>query len=233
MYNRPIMRSDTCVIIPAFNEAAVISQTIQTVSASFSKIICVNDGSRDDTRARILKSKATLLDHSINLGVGAAIQTGILAGLKDKTIKYFLTFDGDGQHQVSDAELALDHIKKYKLDAVFGSRFLGNAQNISIAKHSFLKLAGSFSAVNTGVKLSDPHIGLRAFSRKFAENLRITMPGYAHQSEVLKQLQKGGYKYAEVPVTVTYSEYSKAKGQPMINSVNIVTDLLFDMITRK
>ena len=76
------------------------------------------------------------------------------------------------------------------------------------------------------MNLTDPHIGLRVFNRRFAENLKLTMPDFTHASELVQRIREGDFRYVEVPITVTYSEYSKVKGQPMINAVNISFDYL-------
>ena len=59
------------------------------------------------------------------------------------------------------------------------------------------------------------------------------MPDFTHASEVVDRVAEGSYKYAEVPVSVSYSDYSKAKGQPMLNSINIAFDLLINKATKK
>ena len=101
------------------------------------------------------------------------------------------------------------------------------------AKAELLRMAATFSAKTTGVKLTDPHVGLRAFNRRFAENLRLTMPDFSHASELVHRIREGDYRFAECPVTVTYKAYSKAKGQPMINAVNISFDYLMHRTLKK
>jgi glycosyltransferase involved in cell wall biosynthesis len=225
--------ANTYVVVPVYNEAAVVGGVIRRVSKDFQNIICVDDGSTDESSKKIQKSGAVLVRHPVNLGAGAATQTGIDYALLDPKAAYFITIDADGQHDIKDAVNMLDYLKKNDLDIVLGSRFLGAIENISAFKRMFLKLAAVFSDRTTGVKLTDPHVGLRVFNRKFAENLKITLPDFAHASELIHRIAEGNYKYAEVPVKVTYSDYSKAKGQPMLNAVNIIFDLMFHRITKK
>jgi polyprenyl-phospho-N-acetylgalactosaminyl synthase len=224
---------DTYVVIPVYNEQQTIGAVLEGVSKFYSNIVCVNDGSKDESASIIAKHGATLLSHSINLGAGAATQTGIDYALLDDRAKYLVTVDADGQHEIKDAGRMLDHLKKNNLDIVFGSRFMGDVQNISRIKRAFLKLAAQFSKKTSGVYLTDPHIGIRAFNRKFAENLKMTLPDFAHASELIERVAEGKYRYDEVPVTVTYSDYSKKKGQPMLNAINITFDLMLDKISKK
>lgn len=218
--------------MPVYNEAEVVRKVIEEILKHFKTVICVNDGSRDNSSEEILKTAAVLIEHPLNLGAGAATQTGIDYALQYRDAAYFVTIDADGQHDVNDAVKMVDYLKHHKVDVVFGSRFIGDIQNISPFKRLFLRAAAVFSDKTTGVKLTDPHIGLRAFNRHFAENLKLTLPDFTHASEVIYRISEG-YQYAELPVTVTYSDYSKAKGQPMLNAINITIDLFFHRISKK
>src|SRR5207302_1745230 len=116
---------DTAVIIPVYNEASVIGPVIAKVKKNFDTVVCVNDGSRDDSSNQILKAEGILLEHVINLGAGAATQTGIDYALQNPKTKYFITIDADGQHEIDDAIQMLKHLKQKDLDIILGSRFLG------------------------------------------------------------------------------------------------------------
>jgi len=225
--------NNTAIIMPVYNEAKVVGDVINTIRKQFDSVICVNDGSSDTSGQIIKDSGAVLVEHPINLGAGAATQTGIDYALQDVNFKYFVTIDADGQHDVNDAVTMLNYLKTHDLDVVFGSRFTGEVENIGWLKRHFLKLAAIFSQHASGIKLTDPHIGLRVFNRKFAENLKLTLPDFTHASELIYRVKEGNYKYAEVPVKVTYSDYSKSKGQPMLNAINITADLLFHKMSKK
>jgi len=224
---------DVAIIVPVYNEGQVVAEVVNEVASIFPNIICINDGSADNSAEEVGKTPAVLIDHPINLGQGAAIQTGIEYALANPKIQYFVTFDADGQHNIKDVPVMLDHLKNKQLDIVIGSRFMGIIHNISPVKKAFLVLAHIFSAFDSGINLSDPHIGLRVFNRKFAEGLNITMPDFEHASEIVHRIKEGNYAYGEMPVSVTYTDYSKAKGQPMLNAVNITFDLLLNRITKR
>lgn len=220
------------IIIPVYNEGKVIQAVIKDVLKHFSTVICVDDGSKDNSLAEIEKTKALVVRHPINMGQGAALQTGIEFALRLKSTEYFVTFDADGQHSIDDVKSMLGVLKNDKVDIVVGSRFLGEAINITRTKKIILKMAVRFTNIFSGVSLTDAHNGLRVFNRKFAENIDITMPGMAHASEIVDKIGRGGWKYIEVPVTINYTEYSLSKGQSMLNSVNILTDIMLSR-TRK
>lgn len=219
------MIKQVAIIIPVYNEEKVIAQTIKSVQQKFKHVVCVNDGSSDDSSAEISKTKAYLIEHPINMGQGAALQTGIEFA-RMLPVDYFVTFDADGQHNVKDVLCMLDEIKKGKYDIILGSRFLGRAVGTSRLKLNMLRLAVKFSNLTTGLKLTDTHNGLRLFNRHVAETMQITLPDMAHASEILGAITENKYRYKEMPVTISYTEYSKSKGQSLVNAVNIVFDTL-------
>ena len=227
------LNNDVAIIIPAYNEGTAIVDTISSIPNDFSNIICVNDGSTDNTAQAINSTRATLVSHPINLGQGAALQTGIEYALLNQKTKYFVTFDADGQHRIEDVKKMLLHLKKNNLDIVLGSRFLGTAENISSRKKNLLKLAVKFSNYTTGVKLTDTHNGLRVFNRFAAENLQLKMPDFSHASEIIERIAEIPLTYDEVPVTIIYTDYSRSKGQSMINAVNISFDMLLNKVMKK
>jgi glycosyltransferase involved in cell wall biosynthesis len=165
------------------------------------------------------------------MGQGAALQTGIEFA-RQLPVDYFVMFDADGQHRISDAQNMVKALKKGDWDMILGSRFLGSAEGIKKSKERILKLAVKFSNFTSGVRLTDTHNGLRAFNRHVAETIKITMPDMSHASEILEIISSQKYRYKEVPVTIDYSEYSMAKGQSVINAVNIVFDMLLRKVSR-
>lgn len=74
------------------------------------------------------------------------------------------------------------------------------------------------------MRLTDSHNGLRAFNRRVAHELQLTSNGMGHASEFVELIDLMGWRVAEEQVTILYSEYSMAKGQSLLNGVNIVFD---------
>lgn len=226
------MNGDTAIIIPVYNEAKVINDVLKKVLKVFPNVMCIDDGSSDDSALEIRKTKAILIKHPINMGQGAALQTGIEYTREMYTIKYFVTFDADGQHRTTDAQAMVKELRKGKYDIILGSRFLGKSQNMKQSKLIVLKLAIKFSNLVSGIKLTDTHNGLRAFNREVADKLQITMPDMAHASEILDIIAKQKYRYKEIPVTIEYSDYSLSKGQGLVNAVNIGFDIVLKKLTK-
>ena len=91
-------------------------------------------------------------------------------------------------------------------------------------RRAMLRLALTYTKLDTGLPLTDTHNGLRAMTRAFAQDLEFRDAGMGHASDILSHIAGSGARWAEVPVQIRYTEYSKSKGQPMINSVNIMFD---------
>ena len=216
---------DVWIVIPVYNESAVIGDVVEQTRRTFPNIVCVDDGSRDESAARVAETGAHLVRHPVNLGQGAALQTGISYALAQPGMRYLVTFDADGQHRVEDAEAMIATARSEGADVVLGSRFLEQTDHIPLLKRIVLRTVVMLSPTARRLKLSDAHNGLRVLNREAASRLRITMNGMAHASEIVGFLARSGLKVKEVPVTIVYTEYSRSKGQSLINGVNILFDL--------
>jgi glycosyltransferase involved in cell wall biosynthesis len=214
--------SDVWLIVPVFNEAGMIGEVVRQARQTFPNVVCVDDGSRDGSAERIRSSGAHLVRHALNLGQGAAIQTGIEYARAQPGARYFVTFDADGQHQVCDVLGMLDRLRDDPVDIVVGTRWHGDVSHIPLLKRVILKTVVFLSLRNRKLNLSDAHNGLRVFNRTVAEQINITRGGMSHASEIVEMISQHGWRVAEHPVTILYTEYSLAKGQSMINGVNIL-----------
>jgi glycosyltransferase involved in cell wall biosynthesis len=217
----------TCVVIPVFNEAQVLDGVLRAVLADYPLVVCVDDGSTDGSVELVSRTSAVLVRHPINLGQGAALQTGIAYGLLDPCVRTFVTYDADGQHQLSDVRRMVDRLARGDVDVVFGSRFLDDRTDVGRIKRLVLKLAVGYTNRTSGLRLSDAHNGLRVFDRSVAEALDIRQNGMAHASEIVSTVADRGFRYTEEPVHILYTDYSRSKGQSLLNSVNILFDLFF------
>lgn len=221
------MITDTWLIVPLYNEASVVGDVIEGARTEFAKIVCVNDGSTDDSAAVARKAGAVVVDHPVNLGQGAALQTGMTYALRDPEAQYFVTFDSDGQHQVSDAMAMVDELRQGQVDVVLGSRFLGHPVEAGPLKRLVLKAAVQFERITTKLKVTDTHNGLRALNRHACASIQLRQNRMAHGSEFLREIANHKLRYKEFPVHIIYTDYSRAKGQSIWNSVNILYDLVF------
>lgn len=217
---------DAWLVIPLFNEATVIEQVVRDALPTFPHIVCVDDASTDGSAARAEAAGATVVRHPFNLGQGAALQTGIRYVLEATDASYLITFDADGQHRVEDAAAMVARARDEDLGIVFGSRFLDDRTQPGLLKKIVLRAAVWLTNQQTGMKLTDAHNGLRAIRRDAAGQLDLQQNRMAHATEIVLQLGRARVAWAEHPVHILYTDYSKAKGQSLINSVNILIDTI-------
>ena len=220
-------RDETWLVVPLYNEAQVVREVIEDARRTFPHIVVVDDGSRDDSAAQAEAAGAVVVRHPINLGQGAALQTGIRYVLERTDARYLITFDADGQHSVADAAAMVAAARKEDLAIVLGSRFLKGPSPVGRLKRLVLATAAVVASRTTGMHLTDAHNGLRLLRRDAAEHLNLRQNRMAHASEIIRQLGATGLPWREFPVHIAYTEYSKAKGQSLLNSVNILVDLIF------
>ena len=216
---------DTWLIVPCYNEGTVIFDVLSHARETFPNIVAVNDGSRDASATEIHAAGAHLVNHPVNLGQGAAIQTGVEYARKQPGAQYFVTFDADGQHQEKDVVRMIERLRTEPLDIIVGTRFAGQENSqVPWIKRAVLKTVVMLSPRTKKLGLTDAHNGLRAFNRKVAEEMNIRMNGMSHASEIVSMIDKHGWRVDEEPVDILYTEYSMSKGQSLINGVNILAD---------
>jgi glycosyltransferase involved in cell wall biosynthesis len=216
--------SGVWVVIAAYNEAPAIGRALAGLAPLQHRVVVVDDGSTDATAEIAAGAGVEVLRHPINLGQGAALQTGIEYALL-RGASHVVTFDADGQHSAEDIAGLLGALSAHNADFALGSRFRGTAVDLPPLRRLMLRAAIWFTRATTGLDVSDAHNGLRAMTRRGAARVRLRQNRMAHASEILHQIAASGLAYVEVPVTIHYTRYSLAKGQRASEFVAIVLDL--------
>lgn len=220
------------VIIPCYNEASVIRKTVGEVLEKGYRVVIVDDCSKDNSKKQLAGLPVYYLRHRVNMGQGAALQTGIDFA-KKKGATYFVTFDADGQHDSNDIPGMIEFLEKENADIVFGSRFLpGSKTNVSRSRSFALNMGRYINYFVSGIMLSDSFNGLRLFSKQTADKIRITENRMAHPVEFLMLTAAKKLKYAEYPVSIHYSEYSKGKGLKNRDGIKILVEMFLYKIFR-
>jgi glycosyltransferase involved in cell wall biosynthesis len=214
-----------------YNEAQVVASVVSDLRSAFSRVVCVDDGSSDGSVEAAELAGATVVRHPLNLGQGAALQTGIEYVREMPGAAYVVTFDADGQHAVDDALALVERLRHEPLDVVLGSRFAGTpSPQMPRLRSWVLRAVVRLSPRLRRLGLSDAHNGLRVLRADAARQLQLRLHGMSHASEVLSQVAKHRWTYTEHPVTISYTDYSRAKGQRSYNALNIAFDLAFNRL---
>jgi glycosyltransferase involved in cell wall biosynthesis len=217
--------ADVVVVVRVYNEAPVVRGVIEELVASGLRVIAVDDASTDGSAAEIDATGALRVSHPVNLGAGGALQTGLEAALMFTDAQYIACFDADGQHQLDDLKGMIETIRK-GYDVVMGSRFLDGKTEMSALRRLILRLAAKVMNRGAGTRLTDAHNGLRLMTRDVAARIKLSHAGMAYASELEYFLTRPEHRVIEHPVHILYTDYSRSKGQPLLNSVNILADTL-------
>lgn len=213
------------VVVPAYNEATVIAAVVDELRRYTDGVVVVDDCSKDDTAQAARAAGAIVLRHMINRGQGAAIQTGIDYALRRRA-EAIVTFDADGQHSAEDLTALLEPLAGGHAEFALGSRFL-TTNDVPPLRRLTLKLAILFTRLTSGLRVTDAHNGLRAFTHRGAQAIHIRLDRMAHASEIMDQIRASGLPYVEVPVHVRYTDYARRKGQRGVHAIRVAFDYLF------
>jgi glycosyltransferase involved in cell wall biosynthesis len=214
-----------CVIIPAYNEAKMIGKVVEEVKRLFPNVVVIDDCSTDQTMRNAKDAGAHVLQHPINLGQGAALQTGFDYAMAAGA-SHIVTFDADGQHHIEDVPRMLEALAESGADLALGSRFLGTTVGMTQGRRRLLQAATLFTKLTTGLSLSDCHNGLRVLTARAVRTLNLRHNRMAHASEILGGIRRHRLSFIEVPVTISYTEYSRQKGQTFSDAFVICRDLI-------
>jgi len=217
---------DVVIAIPMHNEDEVIVDVISGLQKTFSNILVLDDGSTDNSAAALQNLDVKVISHAVNLGQGAAIKTMFDYVSSVGDIFAVITFDADGQHLPSDAEKLAREIICCEEDVIFGSRFLGENDQVPLLKKIVLKLATQITNVLGKVRLTDTHNGLKALKVRAIRKLNLDIDGYAFESQLVMQVGSKAIKYKEIATHVSYTDYSVKKGQSLRNSLIIAEDII-------
>lgn len=190
---------DMTVIVPVYNEAEAIRQTLDELLPFVERyawqLIIVNDGSDDET-GRILetyKDRLLLIHHPYNRGYGAALKTGIRRAETDLLAIY----DSDGQHRPDDLLKLYQEVAD--LDMVIGERSAGSRVDVFRVPGKWILTRSANFIV--GHKISDINSGLRVFRRSFINKIMHLLPeGFSFTSTSTVAAMKMGFLVKFVPI---------------------------------
>jgi dolichol-phosphate mannosyltransferase len=230
----------TLLIIPAFNESSKIGNVVNKVKlychTEIDEICVIDDCSGDDTSVKATDAGATVIRHNKNMGVGAAIRTGLDYGYKKK-YDIAVIISGDDQHDPKEMNIVLSPIKKQGFDFVQGSRFLkgGKTINQPLFRKLLTKIYPVLFFVLTGRYCSDVTNGFRAFNiQKVFKDPKINLhQDWLNRYELevyllYKVYHSGDYRRKEVPISILYHNNLKerTKMKPFIDWWRIFRPML-------
>lgn len=222
------------ILIPAFNEGEIIGRVLSSIPSKLPEIekieiAVINDGSTDKT-ATVVKTfkNVVLLDHFLNLGIGACWQTGFEYA-KNHNFDLVVTMDADGQHNPAEITRLLRPILARKADLVLGSRLKYGRMPFDRKFLNFL--ANFYTFFLFGLFVSDSQTGFRSLSKKAYSQINLTTSRMEAASEMFGEIVRNKLKVTEVAITPIYTKYSRLKGQKNLNAFSVGARLLFRFLT--
>jgi len=224
-----LLGAETFIVIPARNEEPVLGAVLDDLVATHprAQVVVVDDGSSDHTPEVAAARRVHVLRHIVNLGQGASLRTGIDYALA-MGAEIVVTFDADGQMSASDIPAIVNPLATGDADVALGTRFaVHRPEGMSAARRLLLRAALIFTRLTSGLPVTDVHNGFRALNRKALEAMILTQNRMAHASEIIHEIARLKLRWTEVPVRISYSDYSRRKGQSSLGAVDILLDLIF------
>ncbi len=221
------------VVIPCYGESGeVLRGVVSSLLAAGHEVVLVDDGSPEAASGAVSGLPVHCLRHAVNLGQGAALQTG-MAYCRRLGASAVIHFDADGQHEVADIPKLLSALAG-GADVALGSRFLpgSGSSELPRGRRALLRAARVVNGLLTGLWLTDAHNGLRALNARALARIDLHENRMAHATEILEQIRRAGLRVVEVPVTVRYTAYSRGKGQRWSGAVTILLDWLMNRLMR-
>ena len=186
----------------------------------------INDGSSDNTKEVVGKFDIILLSHPINLGAGAATQTGI-SYAKKNNYPYAILMDSDGQHIPNDIQKLYCRMKETNADIVIGNRFSHIENTVPKHRITYNQIANAFTNLFCKNKYTDTQSGFRLLNRKAIELIDLKTRGFGFCSEMIIESEKLNLQIEETPIQVLYTDYSLSKGQNLREGARTARSILW------
>ena len=206
--------------IPAFNEEKNIGAIVAKLKQKYDHVLVCDDGSTDMTSTIASSLGAIVIKHEKNLGYGGAIKT-IFNEARKIDGDVLVTFDSDGQHQISEIDPVLKPISDDEADIVIGSRFLGKTKDLPKYRKLGIKTITGLTNTMTGSNITDAQSGFRAYSKKVLNEISPTESGMGISTEILIKASKKQMRMVEIPITISYEDNVPSQ-EPISHGTSVV-----------
>ncbi len=203
------MPGKVLIVIPCYNEEASIPSVLNELQQTIlpggyqMQVLVINDCSKDNTSVVAKRSHAMVIDLPVNLGIGGAVQTGIIYA-RDNDFDIAIQLDGDGQHPPKELAKLIGFHLESGANIVIGSRFLQKEGfQSSFARRLGIKYFHWLNRLMTGLHIYDSTSGFRLFDRAAIQLAAVNYPDEYPEPESLVVFSKAGLKIAEVAVIMS------------------------------
>ena len=222
---------DALIVMPAYNEAGGIAETLAELRAVVPRVLVVDDGSADGTAGMARSAGARVLCLATNLNYGGALQAGFRYAVKRTEFPFIVTFDADGQHDPAYIEALLKPLWAGQADYVIGSRYLRKGSAGSWARNLGIRLFARATSLALGMRITDPTSGLIAMTREAAQVLLLDLfPQDYPDADVIIMLRRMGFRIIEVPVAMRSSRSGKSMHAGIVKPLYYIAKMSVSMV---
>jgi len=210
--------------IPACNERKAIASVVMLAKEHVDTVLVVDDGSMDKTALLAKLAGAEVIQHTQNLGKGAALVTALKYA--DKNGYDIIVFiDGDGQHDPGAIPILIDPIKSGKVDITIGSRWYHDEGLSEMPIHRIIGnwVLSTTTSLSLSKLLRDSQSGFRAFHmRTLPSFLQAMESGFAVESEMITLADKAGFRWEEIGIKASYSDLDSSTQGPLVHGLSVL-----------
>ncbi len=233
----PLDRSNVAVVIPALNEALRIREVVEGALRACDRVIVIDDGSDDDTAARIADLPVTLLRHAQRMGKGASLRDGFREALRQGAAGV-VTMDGDGQHRAEDIRHLIDAANRRPQWIVIGARLRKRSQ-----APTYRRLANEFGdwgvAWGTGYQIADSQSGQRFYPAAVLALDDVPGEDFVFEAQILiSAAQRLGTRCVSVPIESRYrsadsdEQFRASHFKPVRDFTRITSHIIWQCLKR-
>jgi glycosyltransferase involved in cell wall biosynthesis len=203
----PKLERKLIIIVPAFNEQDTVAETIAVLKAAQNDcdsgyrwlVYVINDGSQDATAQVSIDAGADrVINHRVNLGLGAAVRTGLIAARTDGA-DAVIKFDADRQHDPADISAMLEFLKNDSADVIYGNRFERINYSMPLVRRIGNIVFTKLMSWLTQWEIKDSQPGIFCVNRAYL--CQFYLPGdYNYTQQILLDAYHKGMRFAQVPV---------------------------------
>ena len=211
------------VVIPALDEEATVGDVVRGARDHIGgHVLVIDDGSVDATVAVARAAGATVISHPFNLGVGAAVRSG-LRYASEHGYTAVLQLDADGQHEPSDGRHLVERLQDDGADIVVGSRF-ARGYRVRGLRRLGMRMLSKVVSSRLGTPLTDTTSGYRAFGKRAVDRLAPVYPSMylSDTVEVLLMAGDWGFRVVEEPVRMSARQGGRPSSGPALSTVSFL-----------
>tara|TARA_B100001057_G_scaffold384811_1_gene391369 strand:- start:330 stop:1376 length:1047 start_codon:yes stop_codon:yes gene_type:complete len=228
------------ILIPAYNESKIIDKNITEVANWIEnqekfifEIIVIDDGSSDNTRKILNKTKLKIknlkvIHHDINFGRGKAIRTGF----EHASGEYIICLDADLSYDPEHISLLLQPLIDNSADITLASAHhpKGKMINVPFGRRMLSKFGNKLLAIGFDKKIFTSTCSVRGFKKEVVENLELMSNDKDLHLEVIQKALLLGYKIEEIPSILNWRDKKRRVTEKNIKVSNFKTSKMKNTI---